>query len=319
MNTIFSIYENISDYFWPIPNTPILDFDEEAPTIQKLDSIQVRVLQSQLQKINSDKTEFSLEEFHNRVRILNTITQNIVLEERTWYFHIITLGVSYLFLKLYDQWQANKILQEIEQFRAYCFHFVSERFWHLIGDACKFDKTVMERIAKHPQILGIDDLFCFGIDSVPNTILIEVLYNRNIDEQQRQSIVSFLIAAGANPNTEAPQSACSTPLLNAVYLKQPQMVELLIAAKADIEAEQQDYCGETPLVRAVHTDPQPEIVEILLKAGADKSKKPYFGRFYQSPTILDYAKKYASYGNDCEMQAKYNCIVELLESQNNKC
>ncbi len=312
MNTIFSAYENISDYFCPIPNTPILDFDKETTTIQKLDSIQVRVLQPQLQKINSDKTEFSLEQLHKRVRILNTITQDALLPERTWYFHIVTLGISYLFLKLYDQWQANKILQEIEQFRDYYLH--SERFWHLIGDACKFDRTVIERIAKHPQILGIDDLFYFDIDSVPKTILIQVLYNRNIDEQERQSIVSFLIAAGANPNIKAPLSAYSTPLLNAVYLKQPQMVGLLIAAKADIEAEPEGYpAGETALFKAV-SDAQPDIVKILLDAGADKSKKQNFGQLQD--TVLSLAKRGSTYGDNTERQTKYKNIVALLESQN---
>ncbi len=265
MNTIFSSYENISNYFWPIPNSAVLDFDEEAPTIQKLDSIQVRVLKTQLQQMSNDKTELSLEQLHKRVSILNTITQDALLPERTWYFHIITLGVSYLFLKLYDQWQANKILQEIEQLLAKYLH--PKLLWQLIGNAShvtqsKIDQLIKEDISIKSRIIQKSER---PGDDNPNLMMLAIL---QCSRDMKLSAIKLLIAAGVDVN--AP-SGGQTPLMAAIYHElQTKIVQTLLDAAADPNINHSPTEHNCALITAIYHNDE-EIVKALIKAGANKS------------------------------------------------
>ena len=75
-----------------------------------------------------------------------------------------------------------------------------------------------------------------------------------------------------------------TPLIVAATLnKDPEVITLLLKAGAKLEAKDTQY-GGTPLAWAAYDNPHPEVTETLLKAGADVEAKGVYRR-----TALMYA------------------------------
>ncbi|MFY7894589.1 MAG: ankyrin repeat domain-containing protein [Phycisphaerales bacterium] len=85
---------------------------------------------------------------------------------------------------------------------------------------------------------------------------------------QNYDVVRVLLTVGADPNAPDPATG-KTPLHVASIRQDPVLVQLLVAGKADVHAR--DAHGNTPLFDAVfRSQGHPEVVEMLLKAGADE-------------------------------------------------
>ncbi|MCE2688215.1 MAG: ankyrin repeat domain-containing protein [Rickettsiales bacterium] len=115
--------------------------------------------------------------------------------------------------------------------------------------------------------------------------------------EAEDEIVELLVKAGAKGRR--------TNLIEASRFGRRKILKLLIGAieeKEDLNI--QDCDGQTALINAYHChvfslDKRAEIIEILIKAGADRSIKDNKGK-----TALDYAK---------EERDRHQKIVELLE------
>jgi ankyrin repeat protein len=76
-----------------------------------------------------------------------------------------------------------------------------------------------------------------------------------------------------------------TPLMYAAgHNKNPEVITVLLKAGADLNA-QEDHRGKTPLIVAAWRNYNPEVIVTLLKAGANVKAQDHFGA-----TALDYAQ-----------------------------
>lgn len=108
------------------------------------------------------------------------------------------------------------------------------------------------------------------------TALMYAVHNRDLE------VVKVLIKAGADVNTSA--EIGSTPLMVAVGNDDLEIVKALIEAGADVNAGSIGR-GLTPLMRAAESTEKPEMVIMLLNAGAD-GRTTLWGM-----TAFDYARK----------------------------
>jgi ankyrin repeat protein len=92
------------------------------------------------------------------------------------------------------------------------------------------------------------------------------------------------------------------PLMMAVQCNQPEIVQAMIKAGADVNFE---FEGNTPLIHAISSS-YPEIVEILIQAKADIHKKARNG---------DMPSQVAMRGNRIDAtDEERKAIIQLLES-----
>jgi len=96
-------------------------------------------------------------------------------------------------------------------------------------------------------------------------------------------IITAFINGGADVNSLLGDSE-RTPLHIAVWLSNQKVASVLIKAGADIDAR--DCQGMTPLIFACQVGFKPEMITILLKAGADPSLTCYAGK-----TAFDYVQQ----------------------------
>ena len=94
-------------------------------------------------------------------------------------------------------------------------------------------------------------------------------------------VVRALIAAGANLDSRTNDGA--TALILASGANGTETVKILIAAGAGIDAVA--MWGRTALIQAAARNPNPEVIEALLDAGADGNIKSSEGKI-----AFDYAK-----------------------------
>lgn len=82
--------------------------------LPKLNSSQITTLSNVILNANQEKAPLplSFQELEERITILGKIDNNIVMPERTWYLHIFTFFISYVFLKNFDDSRATDILQQ---------------------------------------------------------------------------------------------------------------------------------------------------------------------------------------------------------------
>ena len=98
-----------------------------------------------------------------------------------------------------------------------------------------------------------------GLDSKENTALMgAIVMNPN------PGVIQTLLMMGADANTG---SKSLTPLIASIMAKKPDAVKNLLFAGADVNATVEH--GLTPLMVAAHENAPPEILDILLKAGAN--------------------------------------------------
>lgn len=77
--------------------------------------------------------------------------------------------------------------------------------------------------------------------------------------------VALLVAKGADVNTR--NRFKGTPLHDAAQLGNVDVVRVLLAAEADVDPA--DHLKQTPLHKACGKDGVPDVVKLLLEAGAD--------------------------------------------------
>ncbi len=87
-------------------------------------------------------------------------------------------------------------------------------------------------------------------------------------------VLNVLLEAGANVNARQPDGG--TALMYAAVSNPPQVITTLLNAGAHVNDQDQD--GGTPLIWAATFNPNPEVILILLKAGADPKAKTTEGK-----------------------------------------
>lgn len=95
-------------------------------------------------------------------------------------------------------------------------------------------------------------------------------------------MVRFLLKNGATPNQPRSEAGRMALHVACAYYGGMQICKALIAAGADVNAV--TLKGETPLMMAA-SNGKADVVELLLRLGADKQKKDQNGK-----TALDYAR-----------------------------
>lgn len=81
-----------------------------------LNNNEVSDLAKVIHKANNETTALSSEDLKDRIEILGKINSNQkVLPKRGFRWHLLTLGISYFFIKMYDQHKASGILKEKQE------------------------------------------------------------------------------------------------------------------------------------------------------------------------------------------------------------
>jgi uncharacterized protein len=88
-------------------------------------------------------------------------------------------------------------------------------------------------------------------------------------EEEAARIVSQLLAAGADVNLAS--GGGNTPLMEAAYQGNTTVLKVLLKAGADVNRKNQ--YAETALMTTLVGGDEPEIIRLLLEAGADKELK----------------------------------------------
>ncbi|MEC4895827.1 MAG: ankyrin repeat domain-containing protein [Oscillatoria sp. PMC 1051.18] len=91
---------------------------------------------------------------------------------------------------------------------------------------------------------------------------------------QKILVVRFLLDMEAAPNIKEEERGL-TPLMNAIEVRNLQLVQLLIEAGANVNAR--NYQGVTPIIMAIQKSLPLELIKILIGAGADLEAKDYSG------------------------------------------
>jgi ankyrin repeat protein len=105
-------------------------------------------------------------------------------------------------------------------------------------------------------------------DKDGKTPLIAATFNTNA------GVLSVLLKAGANVN--ARQNDGGTALMAAAVSNPAEVITMLLKAGARIN--DQDHDGGTPLIWAAVFNPNPDVILVLLKAGADAKAKTSEGK-----------------------------------------
>ncbi len=113
------------------------------------------------------------------------------------------------------------------------------------------------------------------------------------DWEEQIRIVELLVASGSNVHYEDIEG--NTPLVQAIYSGQPEMVEVLVIAGADVNAETA-YHGSllnaaVTVLDDIEPDDQTAIVAMLVDAGADANWK----RSYLGPPLGAKAYRFANF------------------------
>jgi ankyrin repeat protein len=131
----------------------------------------------------------------------------------------------------------------------------SNKFWAAIKDG---DVAQLTRVASTLPVGSMRN--AQGMSPILEAIAVS---------QQACDVVQVLLAAGADPSAPDPATG-KTPLHIASMRQDHALVQLLLAGKADVHAR--DAHGNTPLFDAVfRSQGRPDVVELLLNAGAEKS------------------------------------------------
>lgn len=88
-------------------------------------------------------------------------------------------------------------------------------------------------------------------------------YDASMTRKEKAAFVATL-------DLSQPDEDGDYPLHNAVFLKDPVLVELMVKAGADVEAINRQ--GVTPLILACHTEKPYQVIKVLLSAGADVNR-----------------------------------------------
>ncbi len=86
-------------------------------------------------------------------------------------------------------------------------------------------------------------------------------------DESSPRVLEALLTAGSDPNANGANGIAGTPLHAAAIANQPWVLETLLQAGANPNAG--DFDSMTPLHTAGFANPNPKVIEVLLKGGAD--------------------------------------------------
>ena len=204
-----------------------------------------------------------------RIFVLKEITLEKVTPVRIWYWHIATLGLTYVCLVLYDRYRANNILQARDFLLArYC----GNMFYGHLSDQPMLD-VLDDLDAESQQAL----LRCASEQGINlnrrNHSGRTLLMSAAIANFNRQSAGQALIRAGVDLNTK--NDSGNTALMLAIEYGHLDLANSLIAAGADLNLK--DDQGRTAFMFAAQ-HAHIELAQALLEAGADVNAQDNRGR-----------------------------------------
>jgi uncharacterized protein len=120
---------------------------------------------------------------------------------------------------------------------------------------------------------GIQLLINKGTDLTYNTLTMEGPLMIQAVETKNLNIIDYFITCGVNINAQDPNTG-DTPIHKATKINKPDIVELLIKRGANIHIK--DYAGNTPIYTAINQH-YPELIDLLLWNNADLDSKNFNG------------------------------------------